>query len=96
MQHRHKGLRPKRATTSSKQEGIQQDRQADFQTGGREASNQDFHQVMGSGSLDTVEGLAPSETKEGTTSSSRVRDVGALTTLGTFGRTDRKATLDRG
>jgi hypothetical protein len=32
MQQQHKGLRPKRAATARKQEGIQQDHQADFQT----------------------------------------------------------------
>jgi hypothetical protein len=96
MQRRHKGSRPKRAATSRKQEGIQQDRQTDFQTEGREASRWDFHWVAESEWLDTVEGLTLSETKEETTSSSRARDIGASTTLGTFACTNQKWTLDRG
>jgi hypothetical protein len=39
--------------------------------------------------------LAPSKMKEGTASSFRARDVGALATLGTFADTDQKGTLDR-
>jgi hypothetical protein len=39
MQQRHKGPRPKRVAMFRKQEGIQQDCQADFQTGGREESS---------------------------------------------------------
>jgi hypothetical protein len=37
MQQGNKGPRPKTATTSRKPEGIQQDHQADFRTGGHEA-----------------------------------------------------------
>jgi hypothetical protein len=79
---------------SKKQEGIQQDCQADLRTGGHEASHQDFHWVMGTEWWDIVEGSAPSEKKEGTTSSSRARDVGTSTTL--FAHTYHKGTLDRG
>jgi hypothetical protein len=45
MQQRHKGLQPNRAVMSRKQEVIQQDRQADFGTGGHEVSSWGFHQV---------------------------------------------------
>jgi hypothetical protein len=44
MQQQHMGLGPKRAATSRKQEGIQQDHQADFQDGNREAHPQVFHE----------------------------------------------------
>jgi hypothetical protein len=42
MQQRHMGLRPKRAATFRNQEGIQQDHQADFQAGDREAHRRVF------------------------------------------------------
>jgi hypothetical protein len=90
MQQQHKGLRPKRTAVSRKQESIQQDRQADFRSGGLEASSRDFHQVIGSERLDIMEGFAPSEMKEETTSSLRARDVGALITLRTSVCTDWK------
>jgi hypothetical protein len=48
IQQRHKGLRPNRAAVSRKQEGIQQDHQADFWTEGHEVSTRDFHRVTGS------------------------------------------------
>jgi hypothetical protein len=34
-----------RRKTSRKQDGIQEDRQAEFRAGGRKASSQDFHRV---------------------------------------------------
>jgi hypothetical protein len=42
MQQQHKETRPKRGAMSRKQEGIQQDRQADSWTGDHEASNRAF------------------------------------------------------
>jgi hypothetical protein len=46
MQKWNKEPWPETAATSRKQEGIQQDRQANFQTGHREASSQDFQWVV--------------------------------------------------
>jgi hypothetical protein len=45
MQQRRKEPKPKKAVTSRKQKGIQQDRQADSRTGGREASSRVFHRA---------------------------------------------------
>jgi hypothetical protein len=93
---RHKGPDCEMVATCRKQEGIQQDHQADFRTGGCEVSIWDFHWVTRSEWLDIVEGLACSEMKEEITSSLRARDVGASTTLGTFAHTNRKGSVDQG
>jgi hypothetical protein len=45
MQQQHKGLKPKSAATSRKQEGIQQDHQADFRAGVHEVYSKVFHRV---------------------------------------------------
>jgi hypothetical protein len=42
------GPKPERTAAPRKQEGVQQDGQADFRTGVREASSRDFHRVTGS------------------------------------------------
>jgi hypothetical protein len=75
------------------QQGIQQDRHADLRTGGREASSCDFHRVTGREWLDTVDGSAPYETKDETTSTLEARYVGASDTLGTSSRISWKRTL---
>jgi hypothetical protein len=51
---------------------------------------------MGGERLDIVEGSAPSEMKEETTSSLKARDAAASITLGTFTCTNWKGTLDQG
>jgi hypothetical protein len=48
VQQWHKEPRPETEATSRKQEGIQQDRQADFRIRSREVSSQNFHRVMDS------------------------------------------------
>jgi hypothetical protein len=62
------------------------DPQTNYRVGGREVSSRDFQRIVESERLDIVEGSAPSEMEEETTNNSfRAMDVGALTTLRTFG-----------
>jgi hypothetical protein len=82
--------RLKGAAASEEGEVIRQDLQQDSITGSREASSWIFHRAAESEWLDIVEGSAPSETKENTTSILRIRNMGVTTTLGTFVRTDRR------
>jgi hypothetical protein len=64
MQQWNKGLRHKMAVMSEEGAHNQQELQEDCRVGGCEASSWDFHRVMGSEWLDTVEGSGPSEMKE--------------------------------
>jgi hypothetical protein len=58
---------------------------------GLEASSQNFLQTVENECQDTMERLAPTKTKEGTTNNSlRAINVGALSTLGTFGCTNQR------
>jgi hypothetical protein len=63
MQKRRKGPRHKRAATFREQEDIQQDCQADSETGGREVSSRIFYRDAESEWLDIVEESATTETE---------------------------------
>jgi hypothetical protein len=64
MQQRHKEPSPKKAASSRKQEGIQQDNQADSWTGGHKASSRVFHQTAENECLHMVQDSAPIQTEE--------------------------------
>jgi hypothetical protein len=87
MQQRHKEPRPKRAIMSGKQENTHKDLQADCRAGDHEANRITVR--LWKISVRSVEGSAPSETREKTTHRVGAGEVGALTTLGTFVLTDR-------
>jgi hypothetical protein len=78
MQQCHKDLRTKRVITSGKQENNQTScRSADLRAGCLKANSWDFHYTSENVCQDIVEGSAPSETKEETTSDRlRVMDEG--------------------
>jgi hypothetical protein len=77
MQQLRKELRPKRAATYRKQEGIQEDHQAGSQTAGREVSSRVFHHAAENKWLNTVEDSAPTQTEKETTSGLHASAVGA-------------------
>jgi hypothetical protein len=66
MQIWNKEPRPEIAATSRKQEGIQQECQADFQTGVHDTSSRDIPWVGKNERWDIMEGLGPSETEKDT------------------------------
>jgi hypothetical protein len=84
MQRRYKELRPKIAATSRRQEDIQQDRQPDSQTGGREASSRIFRRAAENERLDTAEDSASTQTEEEITSGLPADAVGTTNTPGHF------------
>jgi hypothetical protein len=67
-----------------------QDLKENHRAGSHEVNNRNFHQVTESALLDIVVGLVPSKMKEETTNNNlRAINIVALTTPGTFARTDR-------
>jgi hypothetical protein len=94
MQQWNNGPRLKGAAASRKWEDIRQDLLEGSRARDGEAKNRAFSQDSKNEWLDSVEGSTPYETKEETTNDSlRAMDVGALTTLGNFARTDRRKTV---
>jgi hypothetical protein len=87
---RHQRMSQKTKAKSGKLEGIMRSA-TNSRVGGREASSRDLLKTAENECQDTVEGSAPSETKKETINNSlRALNIGAVTTLGTFGRTNRK------
>jgi hypothetical protein len=89
-QHWNKGPRLKRAVISEKLQDIQQDLQEDSRAADRKENSWIFRQDSKNECQDIVEGSAPSKTKKETAHGVRAMTVGALTTLGTFARPNRR------
>jgi hypothetical protein len=88
MRQWHKGMKRKRAATSTKQDDNQQDRQADSWIGGREKSSRVVHQAAENEWLNIVDEPATAQAKEEATNRCRAGDVRVPATFGSVAPTD--------